>query len=805
MKLIDYKIENGNFILHTDSSKIKITPVTESTIRVVCTQADDFSKRQSLIVESTNPGASFEIAEDNLFLVFKTKKLKIIVCKETCSFSYYDAHDKLLLKEPDKGGKFLTPFDLEKTIFDKNAAISLSQNADGVRIKTEGRKVVDRKAWHYKLSFEFSPDEALYGLGSHEEGMMNLRGHCQYLYQQNMKAVVPMLVSTNGYGILLDNYSLITFHDDIYGSYFYADASEEMDYYFIEGPEIDDIVHGYRKLTGDSPMLPKSAFGYIQSKERYISQQEIIDVASEYRERGVPLDMMVLDWKSWTGELWGQKSFDPERFPDPKAMTDKLHDMNVKLMISVWPIMREGGKNHAEMLKNGCLLGNRATYNAFDPKARELYWEQAKEGLFDYGIDAWWCDCTEPFESDWNGAMKPEPEERVMINTSEAKKYLDPAFINAFSLLHSKGIYEGQRATTNTKRVVNLTRSSYAGQHRYATVTWSGDIAANWQTLKNQIPAGLNFCVTGEPYWSLDIGGFFVKRNTDLWFWNGDYKTGCDDLGYREIYVRFLQLGAFVPMFRSHGTDTPREVWRFGEPGTPFYDAILKFIKLRYSLMPYIYSLAGMVTHNDYTMMRALAFDFRNDKNVYDISDEFMFGPSLLVCPVTEPMYYNSGSEPITNKPFFRTVYLPKGCGWYDFWTGEFIEGGSTINACAPIDKIPLFVKSGSILPLTQKANSTSEAKLEQLRVYPGADGCFTLYEDQGDGYNYEKGKFARIEMRWNNKERILTICKRNGSFEGLETVNKLEIILAENNCGFESPVNVKPVIYDGKEISIAL
>ena len=541
-----------------------------------------------------------------------TAALSIQINKQTAAFTYLDPSGAILTKEPDKGGKTLVPVDVVTSVFDQAAAVQAEQGADGLRAYgAAGTQVVDRQAYHTKLEFEWAEGEALYGLGSHEEGMLNLRGQHQYLYQQNMKAVVPVLVSTRGYGIVLDSYSLMTFHDDAFGSYLWTDVDDELDYYFIYGPSFDQIVAGIRSLTGQAPMLPKWAFGYLQSKERYKTQAELIEIVRQYRERGLPLDCIVLDWQSWTGELWGQKSLDPERFPDPDALMDELHDLHARLMVSIWPIMRPGGENWQEMRAHGYLLGNQATYDAFREPARALYWKQANEGLFAHGVDAWWCDCTEPFEADWTGAVKPEPEERMRINTEEAKRYLDPEYINAYSLLHSKGIYEGQRATTSRKRVVNLTRSAYAGQQRYATITWSGDIVASWETLRRQIPAGLNFCLTGSPYWTLDIGGFFVRRKPDLWFWSGDYDQGVDDLGYRELYVRWFQYAAFLPMFRAHGTDTPREIWRFGEPGDLFYDTLVKFLRLRYRLMPYIYSLAGMVTHASYTMLRALPFDFR--------------------------------------------------------------------------------------------------------------------------------------------------------------------------------------------------
>jgi alpha-D-xyloside xylohydrolase len=347
-----------------------------------------------------------------------TEKLRISISRKTCSFSYYDNNGRLLTKEPDRGGKSLTKINVEKSVFDQNQEIKVGQSVDGLRVKAEGyTKVVDRTAYHTKLEFEWCEGEALYGLGSHEEGIMNLRGSHQYLYQQNMKAVVPVLVSTQGYGILLDTYTSAIFRDDVYGSYLWTDTDDEMDYYFIYGPEFDDIIGQYRRLTGKAPMLPKWAFGYAQSKERYKSQEELISVIKEFRDRQIPIDLIVLDWMSWPGNLWGQKTFDPERFPDPSGMTEELHNYNARLMISIWPNMSAGGENHKDMLEKGFLLGNQSTYDAFNSKARELYWQQANNGLFINGIDAWWCDCSEPFEADWKGEVKPEPEERVRLTT----------------------------------------------------------------------------------------------------------------------------------------------------------------------------------------------------------------------------------------------------------------------------------------------------------------------------------------------------------------------------------------------------
>jgi alpha-D-xyloside xylohydrolase len=780
MDLIKFATQPGGLLLETSRGIISLTAYSPRIVRIRYTLESDFSQKESLMVVSgAQTPTDVEVRETDDAFFFSTSELTIQINRNTLAFKYMDKHGQILTREPDRGGKKLIPVNVTKFVASKENGIQTEVGADGLRVLAGSfEEVYDRKAYHAKLEFEWTDGEALYGLGSHEEGMLNLRGQHQYLYQQNMKAVVPILLSTRGYGIVFDNYSFMTFHDDAFGSYLWADIVDELDFYFIYGPEFDQIVSGIRKLTGKAPMLPRWAFGYIQSKERYESQDELIAVVQEYRKRGLPLDCIVLDWKSWPEGLWGQKTFDPERFPDPKEMTAELHRLNARLMVSIWPIMSPGCDNWIEMRDQGYLLGNQATYDAFQEKARELYWKQANVGLFSHDIDSWWCDCTEPFEADWKDAFKPEPEERAQINTNEAKKYLDPQYINAYSLLHSKGIYEGQRRTTDQKRVVNLTRSAYAGQHRYGTITWSGDPAATWETLRRHVADGLNFCVTGSPYWTVDIGAFFVKNKPELWFWCGDYDQGVDDLGYRELYVRWFQFGAFLPMFRSHGTDTPREIWRFGNPGDPMYDTLAKFLRLRYQLMPYIYSLAGQVAHEDYTMIRALSFDFRGDPAAYDISDQFMFGPALLVNPVTTPMYYGPNSTPLTDADKTRPVYLPAGSDWYDFWTGERYAGGQTLSARADLETMPIYVRAGSIVPFGPDICYTDEQPQAalKLRIYPGQDGVFTLYQDEGDNYDYEKGFFATIQLRWDDTNSRLILEKRQGKYPGMGKTLEISI-----------------------------
>ncbi len=782
MSILTHTTSAAALTIQTDQGYLELTPFTSQTIRIRYRITAGFCPEPGPIVTARpDPAVQFAVRDQPDQLIFVTDALTIAIDRRTAAFTYYDHLGRVLMREPARGGKTLEPVDVRVSVFDSTDVVEGHDNADGLRFEAQGvRSVVDRQAYHTRLAFEWAPDEALYGLGSHEEGMFNLRGQHQYLYQQNMKAVVPVLVSTRGYGVFFNSCSLMAFHDDAFGSYVWSDIDDELDFFFVVGPEFDDIVSQLRRLSGGAPMLPKWAFGYIQSKERYVSQSELLDIVREYRARALPLDCVVLDWKSWTGDLWGQKTLDPERFPDPDRMTAELHAQNARLMVSIWPIMRPGGADWREFNERGLLLGNQATYDAFNPAARACYWRQAHDGLFSHGIDAWWCDCTEPFESDWQGAVKPEPEERMRINVSEAKRYLDPEMINAYSLHHSEAIHTGQRQSTDAKRVMNLTRSAYLGQQRYGTVTWSGDVTASWDTLRRQIADGLNFCATGVPYWTTDIGGFFVQRKPELWFWNGDFDGGVADLGYRELYVRWFQYATFLPIFRAHGTDTPREIWRFGEPGEPMYDTLVRFLQLRYRLLPYLYTLAGWTTHRAYTMLRALPFDFRGDRLTHLVGDQFMFGPAFLVCPVTRPMYYAPGSRPLGVVAQTRSVYLPAGTSWVDFWTDCRYAGGQTIEATASMDILPLFVRAGSIIPMgpvRQHVGDLPNAPLE-LHVYPGADGSFELYDDAGDGYAYEREEYSRIPCHWDETAQMLTIGTRTGTYAGIQPVLEIRVIL---------------------------
>lgn len=804
-------------VLTSGKTRLRLAFVSAAIVRITYTEGRAFQTRPSLVVVPQREHVEYALHGDPEAFTISTAALTLVVSRATGAIRYLDPAGHTLLAEPERGGKWLTPKKVFRNVFEKGAKVASGQSVDGARASVEAfEAVLDRDAFEAKLEFTFADDEALFGFGSHEEGFGNLRGRSRELYQQNMKAVVPCLVSTRGYALLFDCHSLMTFHDDALGSYWWADVVDELDFYFVRGETFDDVTRGLHRLTGPAPLPPKWLFGYTQSKERYVNARELLDVVREYRRRRIPLDLIVLDWKSWpNGAGWGQKSFDPVRFPDPAALTRELHALGAKLMVSIWPIMTGGCPDQRELLERGLMLGNQATYDAFDPDARALYWEQARRGLLAHGVDAWWCDCTEPFEADWQGAVKPEPHARLALNTGASKRYLDPGYINAYSLLHSQGIYEGQRRATPAKRVVNLTRSSHAGQHRYGTITWNGDVCATWETLRRSIPEGVNFSVTGEPYWTVDIGGFFINHDRSLWFWRGDYAdgcrgltdmhalepdprdTGCRDLGFHELYVRWLQYATFLPMMRSHGTDAAREVWRFGEEGSPFHDAIVRAIRLRYRLVPYLYSLAAEVTFRSRMMIRSLALEFPGDTALHAVDDQFLLGPSLMVCPVTRPMYYERESRPLDGVAKSRDVRLPAGAPWFDFWSEALLAGGRTIEATAPLDTIPLFVRAGSILPLTEVAQFIDEtpAAPYEIRVYGGVDASFILYEDAGDGYDYEQGARAFVRLTWCEARRELTIGAREGTFPGLVAQRDLVLVFVE--AGGRTTTTVR---YDGSE-----
>ena len=728
------------------------------------------------------------------------------------ALSFVNGQGEVILRET---GRSLTEKEVFRYFIDGEPVVKYKQTANGQvsYIENAGREFAGM-SYEGKLVFSITEEEGIYGLGQHEDGIYNYNGKREYLIQTNMKISIPFLMSSKNYGILVDSESAMIFDCKQGEITFTVDTANELSYYVITGGSFDEIIGELRSLTGRTPMLPRWAYGYVQSKERYHTSEELINTAAQFRKSGIPIDCIVQDWFTWEEGLWGEKRVDKKRYPDLKELVDALHGKHVKLMVSIWPNMAEGGSNLRELKEKGLLLPNTTTYDAFEDKARSVYWKQCNEEWFSAGVDAWWCDNAEPFsDADWSGETKRPDELRYQLIVEESKKFMDWTRLNSYGLLHSKGIYENWRKNNSEKRVTNLTRSSYISGQKYGTVSWSGDISANWSTLKKQIAEGIKFSMSGMPYWTLDIGAFFTVRDrwenrgcncsgnpNPLWFWDGDYNDGVDDLGYRELYVRWLQFGAFLPMFRSHGTDTPREPWNFGNPGDIFYDVILRFIRLRYQLLPYIYSMAAEVHRNHATMLRSLMFDFAGDENVKEISDSFLFGKAFLVSPVTEPMYYAANSVPLSDIDKTKEVYLPKGALWYDFWTNTPYAGGQTVTCGAALEILPLFVKAGSIIPVSEPLTYADEKKgeISEIIIYGGEDGKFVLYNDEGDNYSYENGNFSSICLSYKDHAKILTFGAACGEFKYQE---HFRIKLIEGGRSSKTT----EFTYKGEEESISL
>ena len=689
----------------------------------------------------------------------KVKSEEIVVKNEGGSISFIDRKTgKTLLQDIRRTSE---PVVQERIVYD-DATARMEETANGkVTVKDIIRRDTIGESTRYVSHFSCPDTKALYGLGAHMEDYMNLVGKTLWLTQHNLKVMIPVLMSPQGYGLLFDAGCAMKFSSDGKGFTMQMDAAKQIDYYFIKGDRMEDIVEGYRYLTGRVQLLPLYAFGYIQSKERYVSSDDLINTLREYRRRHVPVDMIVQDWNYWP-EGWGYMKMNRKYYPDPKALADSIHAMNARMMVSIWPNPQYCPEER-DFRERGYMLEH-SVYDVFNPEARRHYWKYANDEFFSNGFDAWWCDSSEPLDGDWNKLPEPiggkpygwhDHERRWQLNKDILSDALGAERSSLYSLYHSMGLYENQRATTGDKRVLNLTRSSFAGQQRYATVVWNGDTHASWESFRQQIPAGLNYMATGNPYWTVDVGSFFVKNDGRRWFYTGEFQNGVKDEAYREYFTRMFQWATFLPMLRSHGTDTPREIWRFGKEGTPYYDAILKMIKLRYTLLPYIYSMAAAQYFSGYTMARPLAFDYPDDDVVYDLKDEYLFG-DILVCPVVRPLAEAKS----------RKVYLPKGNRWYDFWTNEAYDGGQWIEVNVSIDRLPLYVKAGSIIPTSDVVEySAAQAdKPVTLNVYPGADTSFSLYQDAGDGYAFEQGDYSITRCEWNDKkQRMKTKADKNG------------------------------------------
>jgi alpha-D-xyloside xylohydrolase len=905
------RIQNG-IQLSTARLNVKVQFYAHDIVRVVKWLPNGTPAKASLVVIQTNlPDLNLQFQESAEATTLASGKITVRLSRTDGVIQFLAGDGRSILRE--QGAAVMTPAGIAH----------------------------DEKALHVQQDFTLTPDEGIYGLGQHQSGDMNYRGRTVKLVQANTEAVTPFLISTAGYGILWDNYSKTIFADTPEKMSVWSDVADNVDYYFIAGKKMDEVVAGYRDLTGHAPMYGKWAYGYWQSKEHYHTQDELIKVAQEYRKRRIPIDNLIQDWNYWGGMAdWSGMKFDPERYPNPKEMVDTLHGMNFHLIISIWPGLGPNTEIFQDMDRNGFLYppfgwAGFKYYDAYNPRANELYWKHLRQGLYSKGIDGWWIDSTEP---DVVNALTKEGQEYEMKRVGTNYLGTWARYLNPFSLAMTDDLYKNLRQETAAQRVYILTRSTFAGQQRAAATTWSGDIGANWGVFRKQISAGLNHSMAGIPYWTFDIGAFVIGS------YGGVFSNDRKDPAYQELYTRMFQFGAFNPIFRSHGSETPREIWEFGEYG----DGLVKFDHLRYRLLPYIYSLAWQVTDSGYTIMRGLPMDFADDKRTYAIDDQFMFGPAMMVCPVTEYMlhqppedsilitpehfrtkdgkpgltatYYQddqfktpclqqvetninlfwysgwpafitgpkfsmrwegklvptqSGSHRFHMKSFgpkriflegkelannyvsvesytvpvdldagkeydftcetansvlgafraqlfwktpeiharekvveprdkTRSVYLPAGNQWTDFWTGQTVRGGQTIVADAPIDKLPLLVKAGAIVPMGPFVQYATEKPADpiELRIYPGTDGSFTLYEDENDSYRYEQGVYSTIAFHWDDARRRLTIDDRKGSFPGMlkERTFCIVIVGPDHGTGVEITGNPDKVIaYQGE------
>ena len=678
-----------------------------------------------------------------------------------------------------------------------------------------------------RQTFTLDKDEAIYGLGTVQDGKMNRRGLKKRMEQSNLEDFQNVLQSIKGWGVYWENYSPTLFEDNAQGMTFDAEVGEGVDYYFMYGGNADGVIAKMRQLTGDVPMFPLWTYGYWQSKERYKTARETEGIVDQYRALQVPLDGIIQDWQYWgSNYLWNAMDFLSEDFSNGKQMIQNVHKKHAHFMISIWASFGPQTQQYRELDAKGLLLpfetwpqsglshiwppvmkypSGVKVYDAFHPEARAVYWKYLKT-LYDYGTDAWWMDSTDP---DFFNPKESDYAHEVYGGTWRSQR-------NAFPLETVRGIYQAQRQDDRGKRIFIMTRSSYAGQQHYGSNMWSGDVNSSWDMLRKQVPAGLSFTLTGNPNFNTDIGGFFCNSYNTR-----GAGSAPQNPQFQELYVRWMQYGLFCPVFRSHGADAPREIWQFGKKGDPVYDAIEKQIRLRYRLIPYLYSTAWQVTSNNDSYMRPLFADFASDKKVWDMTDEFMFGRSILAAPIVAPQYTEEKvirtnamtgwdrkevkSEGVNSEKLDWTTtktaikYLPKGTEWYDFWTGKQYKGGQNVTIETAFDRVPMFVRAGSIVPMGPEMQYVGEKSWDnlELRVYPGADGQFVLYEDEGDSYNYEKGAYSIINIKWNERARTLTIGARQGTFKGMLQERRFTILTPE---GKRQTMN-----YDGKEQVISL
>lgn len=768
--IISYSANADGVNFRLDKGFMFIRICRADIIEVKYTILEAIPEKNSLVVNNFwKAKTKFIILEEKDLIIITTSKLKIAVHKPSNAIDYLDLQGKIITSE---------------TAANKSMSAAIVAGIQTFKCHTQ---------------FVSPKDEGLYGLGCHPEDSLsiNYKGRDQNLEIKYMTGAIPVLLSTKGFGLMWDNYSASKFYGSQSNntSFEYVSESGKMvDYYFFYGPEFDRIIHLYRVATGQAPMFPKWSFGLFQSQDRYKTQDEIIQVKNTYRENHIPVDVIVQDWYWWSPLPIGSHVMNHERYPDPKSMIDELHRSNVHAMISIWPVFGSGTRDFDDLKGKGFLTSitwdNFVThtfdtyYDAHNPKARQRYWEQARDSVIKrYGWDAWWVDQCEPD----NGSLL---DERRKADFSVGKG-ID--YFNSYSLEHSKGIYQGWRRDIPNKRVFCLIRQSFAGEQRNAAVLWSSDITCTFSSLRNQVPQGINACISGIPYWTSDIGGYLSRVSPE----------GIPDWSlpeYRELFTRWFQFGTFCPIMRIHGKGERALFSKNWDEKTR--TILLSYDRLRYRLIPYVYSLAGLTTLDDYTIMRSLAFDFRTDPGIQNIPDQYMFGPAFLVNPVTQSLANNEVKT--------RKVYLPGKVNWINFWNGEKLNGGQTLDAASPIETIPLYIKAGSIVPMGPEIEYATQKSPEgiELRIYPGANGEFTMYEDENDNYNYEKGKYAIIQFKWNDHLKELTISDLKGSYPGLEMEKLYKIVLVrpDHGIGVDSEAHPdKVVTYKGAEMKVTL
>ena len=747
LPLVKYAPAPDGMTATVGSESLHISVCRSSVIHFVATPEPPDTVKQSqpwmLDSKESCPGAKFQVSETAEAAILTTDTLKIELSRKWGNVEYSTAGDENLLRE-------------------RNAIPRTYESAE-----LNGEKT-------FNVEDRFAPDvsEGFYGLGQHQSGLFNYRGATVELAQNNTDVAMPLLLSSKGYALMWNTASL-TLVDNRFPLELNLRslAGHSVDYYFIYGPEMDQIIHEYRNLTGHTPMLPKWAYGFFQSKDRYMSQDEVLSIAHRYREEHIPLDAIVQDWYWWKTE--GDPVFN-SNFPDVPAELNQLHDEHVHAMISVWGLFDTKSENYRDLIAQHFDVPNAHVYDATNPKARDFYWDHLVGKLFSQGWDAFWLDSAEP-EEYW-----PDMGDAILRNKRVAIGN-GAQYTNVFPFMHTLGVQQHWRATSEKKRVFLLTRCAFLGQQRVGATVWSGDVYGSYWGLSHQVAAGLNFALSGYPYWTTDIGGYWPPHDKPL-----------DDPKFQELYARWFEYGTFCPIFRTHGHRSQNELWAYDkvEP------ILINYDKLRYCLMPYIYSLAWRVTNGDYTIQRPLVMDWRTDPKTRDVGDQFMFGPAVLVSPVLQA------------DATHRTLYLPDSPAWYDFWTGASQKGSREIEADAPLDRIPLYVRAGSILPLGPEIEYADEqpAGPIELRIYPGADGKFELYQDAGDSYDYENGAHSIIPLHWSESTRTLTIGDREGSYP--EMPRSIEIKVVWVSVGHGSGVTPvanpdKIVEYTGKALSI--